>query len=121
MKGFFEINEDMVEILLMLGVLFTQDSKAEDLLSGVPSALSPACSSVGWLVVLGLTALSDNISVYIGPSHKEREKEEKGQMRVKMSEPPPRGPTASAIGLYPTVIKIVGRLGTGSVGWLFWV
>ena len=32
---------------------------------------------VGWLVVLGLTALSDNISVYIGPSSKEREKEER--------------------------------------------
>ena len=31
---------------------------------------------VGWLV-LGLTALSDNISVYIGPSPKEREKERK--------------------------------------------
>ena len=30
---------------------------------------------VGWLVVLGLTALWDNISVYIGPSPKEREKE----------------------------------------------
>ena len=26
-KGFFEINEDMVQILLMLEVLFTQDSK----------------------------------------------------------------------------------------------
>ena len=33
---------------------------------------------VGWLVVLGLTALLDSISVYIGPSPKEREKEEKG-------------------------------------------
>ena len=32
---------------------------------------------VGWLVVLGLTALSDNISVYIGPSPKEREKEKR--------------------------------------------
>ena len=30
---------------------------------------------VGWLVVLGLTALWDSISVYIGPSPKEREKE----------------------------------------------
>ena len=30
------------------------------------------------LVVWGLTALWDNISVYIGPSPKEREKEEKG-------------------------------------------
>ena len=30
-----------------------------------------------WLVVLGLTALGDSISVYIGPSPKEREKEER--------------------------------------------
>ena len=33
---------------------------------------------VGWLVVFGLTALWDNISGYIGPSAKEREKQEKG-------------------------------------------
>ena len=33
-------------------------------------------------------------------------------MRVKMSKPP--APTASAIGPCPTVIKIVGRPGTGS-------
>ena len=32
---------------------------------------------VGWLVVLGLTALWDSVSVYIGPSPKEREKEER--------------------------------------------
>ena len=68
-----------------------------------------------------------------------------------MSKPPPPAPTASAIGPCPTVIKIVGRPGTGSlpstiaapdhplkvfgnvkllkydcmagwlVGWLFWV
>ena len=31
--------------------------------------------TVGWLVVLGLMALSDSISVYIGPSPREREKE----------------------------------------------
>ena len=31
---------------------------------------------VGWLVVLGLTVLLDNILVYTGPSPKEREKEE---------------------------------------------
>ena len=31
---------------------------------------------VGWLI-LGLTALWDSISVYIGPSPKEREKEER--------------------------------------------
>ena len=31
----------------------------------------------GWLVVLVLTALRDNISVYIGPSPREREKEKR--------------------------------------------
>ena len=29
---------------------------------------------VGWLVVLGLTALCDSIAVYIGPSARKREK-----------------------------------------------
>ena len=37
-----------------------------------------SCNVIGWLVELGLTALGDSISVYIGPSPKEREKEEKG-------------------------------------------
>ena len=36
-------------------------------------------------------------------------------MRVEMSKPPPPAPTASAIGPCPTVIKIVGRPGTGSL------
>ena len=31
----------------------------------------------GWLVVLGLTALWDSILVYIGPSPREREEEER--------------------------------------------
>ena len=30
-----------------------------------------------WLVVVGLTARSDSISVYIGPSPREKEKEER--------------------------------------------
>ena len=42
--------------------------------SGRPLSARPW---VGWLVVLGLTALTDSISVYIGPSPKEREKEER--------------------------------------------
>ena len=36
-------------------------------------------------------------------------------MRVKMSKPPPPAPTASAIGPCPTIIKAVGRPGTGSL------
>ena len=44
-KGFFEINEDMVQILLMLDVIFTQDSKVEGLFCGASSpALNPAYS-----------------------------------------------------------------------------
>ena len=41
-KGLFEINEDMVQILLMLEVLFTQDSKAEDLFCGASSSSEPS-------------------------------------------------------------------------------
>ena len=36
-------------------------------------------------------------------------------MRLKMSKLPPPAPTARAIGPCPTVIKIVGRPGTGSL------
>ena len=41
-KGLFEINEDMVQILLMLEVLFTQDSKVEDLFCGASSSSEPS-------------------------------------------------------------------------------
>ena len=41
-KCFFEINEDMVQILLMLEVLFTQDSKVEDLFCGASSSSEPS-------------------------------------------------------------------------------
>ena len=41
-KGFFEISEDMVQILLMLEVLFTQDSKVEDLFCCVSSGSEPS-------------------------------------------------------------------------------
>ena len=36
-------------------------------------------------------------------------------MRVKISKQPPPAPTASAIGPCPTIIKTVGRPGTGSL------
>ena len=41
-KVFFEINEDIVQILLVLEVLFTQDSKAEHLFCGAPSSSEPS-------------------------------------------------------------------------------
>ena len=40
-KGFFEIDEDMVQILLVLEVLFTQDSEVEDLFCGASSGSEP--------------------------------------------------------------------------------
>ena len=42
-KGFFEINEDMVQILLMLEVLFTQNSKVEDLFIAFSSIKEMQC------------------------------------------------------------------------------
>ena len=41
-KGFFEISEDMVQILLMLEVLFIQDSKVEDLFCGASPGSEPS-------------------------------------------------------------------------------
>ena len=43
----------------------------------VTDIASEILGKVGCWLVLGLTALSDSISVYIGPSPKEREKEER--------------------------------------------
>ena len=40
-KGFFEIGEDMVQILLVLEVLFTQDSEVEDLFCGASFGSEP--------------------------------------------------------------------------------
>ena len=61
---------------------------------------------VGWLF-LGLGALSDNISVYIGSSPKERDKEKRNDRREKKcpNNPPP-ATTASLVGPCPTFIQI---------------
>ena len=44
----FEIIEDMVQILLMLEVRFTHDSKAEDLFRHAPSGSEPSLFSSAW-------------------------------------------------------------------------
>ena len=41
-KGFLKINEDMVQILLMLELLFTQDSNVECLFCGASSGSEPS-------------------------------------------------------------------------------
>ena len=60
----------------------------------------------GWLVVLGLTALWDSISVYIGPSPREREKEKRNDRREKNVQTTPTRTTASEVGPCPTINQI---------------
>ena len=50
--------------------------------------------------------LRQYLSLYRAVSQREGEKEEKGQMREKMSKQPPPAPTASATGPCPTIIQI---------------
>ena len=58
-KGFFEINEDMVQILLMLEVLFTQDSKVEDLFCGASSGSEPSL----YFFSLGFQPIQDDFQL----------------------------------------------------------
>ena len=59
-KGFFEINEDMVQILLMLEVLFTQDSKVEDLFCGASSGSEPCLFFSNYFFSLGFQPIQDD-------------------------------------------------------------
>ena len=59
-KGFFEINEDMVQILLMLEVLFTQDYKVEDLFCGASSGSEPILFLSNYFFSLGFKPVQDD-------------------------------------------------------------
>ena len=59
-EGFFEINEDMVQILLMLEVLFTQDSKVEDLFCGASSGSEPSLFFSNYFFSLGFQPIQDD-------------------------------------------------------------
>ena len=62
-KGFFEINEDMVQILLMLEVLFKQDSKVEDLFCGASSGSEPSLFFSNYFFSLGFKPIQDAFSM----------------------------------------------------------
>ena len=70
----------------------------------------------GWLVgCFGFNGpLRQYFSLYQAVSQREGERGERID-ESKMSKPPPPAPTASVIGPCPTLIKIVGRPGTGKV------
>ena len=57
-KAFFEINEDMVQILLMFEVLFTQNSKIEDLFCGASPGSEPSLFFSSYFFSLGFKTLS---------------------------------------------------------------
>ena len=59
-KGYFEINEDMVQILLMLEVLFTQDSKVEDLFCGASASSEPSLFFSNYFFRLGFKSMHDD-------------------------------------------------------------
>ena len=59
-KGFFEINEDMVQIQLVLEVLFTQDAKVEDLFCGVSSSSEPSLFFSNYFFSLGCKPIQDD-------------------------------------------------------------
>ena len=59
-KGFFEISEDMVQILLMLEVLFTQDSNVEDLFCCASSSFEPSMFFSNYFLSLGFKPIQDD-------------------------------------------------------------
>ena len=59
-KVFFEISEDMVQILLMLEVLFIQGSKVEDLFCGASSGSEPSLVVSNYFFSLGFKSRKEN-------------------------------------------------------------
>ena len=60
-KGFFFlIKEDMVQILLILEVLFTLNSKVEDLFRGASSGSDPGLFFSNYLFSLGFKSVIDD-------------------------------------------------------------
>ena len=78
-----------------------------------PADFSLMCWFIGCFGFNG--PLRQYFSLYRAVSQRDGERGEKGQMRVKMAKQPPPAPTASALGPCPTVFRIVGRPGTGSL------
>ena len=67
MKGSYEINEDMVQILLMFQVLYTQDSKVEYLFCGALSGCEPSLFFSNFLFSLGFKPIQDDLQHGFAP------------------------------------------------------
>ena len=59
-KAFLKIDEDMVQILLVLEVLFTQDSEVKDLFCGASSGSEPSLLFSNYFFSLRFKPIQDN-------------------------------------------------------------
>ena len=59
-KGYFESNEDIVQIQLMFKVLFTQDSNVEDLFCGASSGSETSLFFSNYFFSLGFKPIQDD-------------------------------------------------------------
>ena len=59
-KGFFEIDEDMVQILLVLEVFFAQDFKVEDMFCGASSGSEPSLFFSNYFFSSGFKSIQDD-------------------------------------------------------------
>ena len=62
-KGFFEVDEDMVQILLVLEVLFTQDSEVEDLFCDASSGSEPSLFFSNYFLAWSLSLFKITLSM----------------------------------------------------------
>ena len=59
-KGFFKINEDMVQIMLMVEVPFTHNFKVQDLFYGASSGSEPNMLFSNYFFSLGFKPIQDD-------------------------------------------------------------
>ena len=59
-KGFFETNEDMVQVWLMLEILFTQNSRVKNLFSGASSGSEPSLFFRNYFFSFGFKPIQDD-------------------------------------------------------------
>ena len=59
-RFYFKIYENLVQILLMLSVLFTQDSEVEDLFYGASRGSEPNLFFINYLCGLGFEPIQEN-------------------------------------------------------------
>ena len=61
-KCFYEISEDMVQILIMMKIQFREDPEAEGLFCGAPSSSEPGLFSDVYLFGFGFKPVSDDFA-----------------------------------------------------------